>query len=142
MEAKKETMQNVELYRIRKNIDVKCEADKTRLYISYILDSVGRELPQDFQDLVYEIHKKTRGNQMEIGVMVPSTLAMAIIAYASDEYYGRTRKRPLTRSEIAYPLYREGSQAIPRSKKKLVLFLAKDKANDYIPTSSLYRYEH
>lgn len=101
-EHKKEIIQMVNNYGKKNNIPTKCQSDQVLLYIRYILDTIEsyKEIDERFKELVYEIYKETRGNMMEIGVLVPSSLAVAVLSMACRLYKTKNRKSVMTQKDI------------------------------------------
>lgn len=103
-EHRKQVIQIVKDFGEKNNIPVKCQSDQVLLYIKYIIDTIEKfrneEIDKEFKELVYSIHKETRGNIMEIGIMVPSSLAVAILSMAVRLYKGKKRRIMMTQKEM------------------------------------------
>lgn len=132
---KKELMERVENFRKERNIEVKCQSDNVKLYVNYIIDrlhvELNREMPKGFTDTIYDIYNQTRGNHMEIGILIPSSLALAIITLASQIYTQEHGKKLISQAEVAATLNHQAQfgfgSNLPILRQKLLLFLYRSK---------------
>ena len=127
--TKDDVINKVEEFRKQNNIEVKCISDQTFLYIRYIISKLETNHPKTkldprFKSLVYKIYKETRGNNHEIGINVPSSLAAAIIAIASTEYKTDFDIRIITQVDIADTLQSTTTMTVSKAKRKLELYFA------------------
>ncbi len=127
---KSKIKERINQYKIENNIQVNCVSDQTLLHIRYILDRLEKEdnkkLDEAFKHLVDQIYRETRGNNFEIGVNTPSTLASAVISFAAHIYSTKIRKKIIiSQKDIGDITGIKGGRTITIAKRKLEIFFNK-----------------
>lgn len=123
---KKIVLARVEKFKQDNNIEIKCISDHTLLYIRYIIDRMekrrGVKFDDELKELIDRVYKETRANSFDIGVLVPSTLATAIIYYASIIHDEKIGRKLIDQRDLCEVLGTDNSVKVRTGYKKLVAF--------------------